>query len=108
MKKNKQWLLNLLILLFTVSVSVTVLPCGVILAYGLFGEVTSSTVVEDRDVEISDESQVFVRRKQVKGINIYNIWFEILMGVVCMIFVEYGLRLPRGDTIVTLKIRMDN
>lgn len=108
MKKNKQWLLNLLILLFTVSVSVTVLPCGVIHTYGLFGEVTSSTVTDDAESGISDESQIFTRRKQVKGINIYNIWFEILIGIVCMIFVEYGLRLPRGDTIVTLKVRMDN
>ncbi len=100
--------MRLLIFLFTVSVSVTVLPCGIINSYGLFGEITSSTITDDKDSEISDESRVFEIKNQTKGINIINIWFEIRIFIVCMIFAEYILRLPRGDTIVTLKVRMDD
>ena len=46
--------------------------------------------------------------KQIKGINIYNIWFEVLICVICMIYIQYIFRLPREDTIITFKVRMDN
>ena len=54
------------------------------------------------------ESRVFENRKQIKGINIYNIWFEVLICVICMIYIQYMFRLPREDTIITFKVRMDN
>lgn len=107
MKINKQWLIRLLILLFSVSVSVTVLPCGVINTCGLFGEVTSSTVIEDNDSVISEECQVYITKKNIKGINIFNLWFEIWIYILFFVFLEYVLRLPRRDTIVTLKVRID-
>ena len=44
MKEKKQWLIRLFIILFSVSVSVAVLPCGIINTHGLFGEITSSTI----------------------------------------------------------------
>lgn len=108
MKINKQWLIRLLMLLFSVSVSVTVFPCGVINAYGLFGEVTSSIVTEDKDSSISDESQVFKTKRNIKSINIFNVWFEIWISIICSAYLEYVFRLPRGDTIVTLKVRIND
>ena len=54
------------------------------------------------------ESRVFENRKQIKGINIYNILFEVLICVICMIYIQYMFRLPREDTIITFKVRMDN
>lgn len=45
MKDKKQWLIRLFIIRF--SVSVVVLPCGIINIHGLFGEITSSTITDD-------------------------------------------------------------
>ena len=108
MKNKKQWIIQLFILLFSVSVSIAVLPNGFIHTYGLFGEITSSTVASDEDSKISEEWQVFENRKQVKGVNVYNSWFEIWSCIIYLIFAAYILKLPRGDTIITLKVRMNN
>jgi hypothetical protein len=108
MKNKKQWLIRLLILLFTVSVSTTAIPCGIINIIGLFGEVKSSTVTEDKETEKANVRWVFVKRQQTKGETIYNIWYEVWVCIICMIFIFYVFRLPREDTIVTLKVRMDN
>lgn len=99
----------LFFLLFTISVSFTIIPCGIVNSYGLFGEVVHSVMTEDKGQEITDiESKNYIKKQKVKGVNIINIWFEILIAMVCMIFWEYIIRLPRGDTIVTLKVRMDH
>ncbi|MCM1174582.1 MAG: hypothetical protein NC341_05960 [Blautia sp.] len=108
MKINKQWLIRLSILLFSASVSVTVFPCGMINAYGLFGEVTSSAITEDQESIISDEIRIFKTTKNSKGINIFNVWFEIWICIICSAFLEYAFRLPEKDTIVTLKVRIDD
>lgn len=49
MEKKKRWLIRLFILLFSTSVSVAVLPIGIVNVYGLFGEITASSVTEDKD-----------------------------------------------------------
>jgi hypothetical protein len=108
MKDKKQWFIKLLILLFAVSVSTTVIPCEIINTHGLFGEIKSSAITEDKETEKADVRQLYVRRQQIKGENIYNIWYEVWLCIICMIFIYYMFRLPRGDTIVTLKVRMDN
>jgi hypothetical protein len=108
MKKKKQWLIRLLILLFMVSVSTTVIPCGIINTIGLFGEVKSSTVTEGKETGKANVRQIFVKKQQTKGENIYNIWYEVWVCIICMILIFYMLRLPRGDTIVTLMVRMDD
>ncbi|MBR1856351.1 MAG: hypothetical protein IJ803_04690 [Oribacterium sp.] len=87
MENKKRWLLRLLILLFSVSVSATVLPSGIANVYGLFGEITSSAVIEEKDSEIVDEKQIYELAKKVKGINVYNIWFEVWICNICRIFV---------------------
>jgi hypothetical protein len=108
MKDRKQWLIRLLILLFMVSVSTTVIQCGIINNIGLFGEVKSSAVVEDEETEEVNARQVFVKKQQIKGENIYNIWYEVWVYIVCIILIFYMLRLPRAATTVTLKVRMDD
>ena len=65
MKEKKQWLIRLFIILFSVSVSVAVLPCGIINTHGLFGEITSSTITNDDDNSSFQESRVFENRKQL-------------------------------------------
>ena len=107
MKEKKQWLIRLFIILFSASVSVAVIPCGIINTYGLFGEIISSTVISEENSSFQ-ESSVFENRKQMKEINIYNVWFDVWIFVICMIFFQYRFRLPRENTIILLKVRMDN
>lgn len=109
MDKKKYWILRLFFVLFTMSVSVAILPCGTINVHGLFCEVTTYVVVEDKEQEIVSIKDANHKKVQtVKGINILNIWFEILITVVCISFCANLIKLPRVDTIVTLKIRMDD
>ena len=108
MHKKRQLFMRLLILLFTISVSVTIIPCNSVYALGLFGEIKSSTVTEDNSLPEKLEKQVHTKTRKCKGINIINIWYELWCIIVCMIFAVYIVKLPRGDTIVTLKVRMDN
>ena len=109
MDKKKYWIIRLFFVLFSMSVSIAILPCGIINVHGLFGEVTTYVVVEDKEQEIVSIKDVDnIKVQTVKGINILNIWFELLIIVVCISFCANLVKLPRGDTIVTLKVRMDN
>lgn len=107
MNNKRAWIIRLLIILFTVSVSVAIVPCGVVNIYGALGEVYSSVTIEaEKETQLVKE-EVSKARKE-KGINVYNVWFVLCVIVLCIAFVEYSIRLPRGDTIVSLKVRMDN
>lgn len=109
MDKKKYWIIRLFFVLFSMSVSIAILPCGIINVHGLFGEVVTSTVVEDKGKEIVNIKSIDHEKVQtVKGVNILNVWFEIMIAVVCISFCANLAKLPRGDTIVTLKVRMDN
>lgn len=109
MDRKTQWITRLFFLLFTVSVSVAVLPGGIVNVHGLFGEVTACVIVEDEDhAEEQIRDKYYEAIQKVKGINIINIWFEVLLVAVCICFWANIKSLPRGDTIITLKVRMDN
>lgn len=109
MEKKKYWILRLFVVLFSVSVSIAILPSGIINVHGLFGEVTTSAMVEGKDQEISNLKAIDGEKVQTaKGRNIFNMWFEILITVICIRFCANLVKLPRGDTIVSLKVRMDN
>lgn len=108
MNKKHSFFVRLFILLFTVSVSVTIIPCNSIYTLGLFGEVKSSTVSEDSNFLGELDKQDYTKSCKHKGINIINIWYELWCSIVCMIFIMYLSRLPRGDTLITFKVRMDN
>jgi hypothetical protein len=109
MDKQNYWATRLFLVLFTISVSVAVLPCGIINVRGLFGEEIISTVVEDKEQEVVNIKSINHKKVQTaKGENIINRWFEILIAIICISFCANLVKLPRGDTIVTLKVRMDN
>ena len=79
MDKKKYWIIRLFFVLFTISVSVAILPCGIINVHGLFGDVTKYVVVEDKEQEIVSIEDVDHKKVQtVKGINILNIWLSLL------------------------------
>lgn len=108
MNKKHSFFVRLFILLFTVSVSTTIIPCNSIYTLGLFGEVKSSTVSEDSNFLEELDKQDYKKSCKHKGINIINICYELWCSIVCMIFIMHMSKLPRGDTIITLKVRMDN
>jgi len=107
MKSKHDWMMRLFILLFSISVSVAIIPCGVVNIYGTLGEVYSSVAIETENEAQLVKEEVSKARKD-KGINVYNVWFLLGAMVLCISYVEYAMRLPGGDTIVTLKVRMDN
>ena len=107
MKKENHWMMCLFILLFSISVSVAIVPCGVVNVYGALGEVYSSITIEAEEETQLVKAEVSKVRKE-KGINIYNVWFVLYVIVLYIAFIEYSIRLPRGNTIVTLKVRMDH
>lgn len=51
------------------------MSCGMIPAYGLFGEITSSVVISGNDLEILDKGRQIENRKPAVEVNGYNIWF---------------------------------
>ena len=103
MKKENHWMIRLFIFLFSISVSAAIMPCGVVNIYGALGEVYSSVTIEaEKEIE-QVKAEVSKARKE-KGINVYNVWFILCVIVLRIAVTEYSIRLPRGDTIVTLKV----
>lgn len=105
---KKSLLIRLYILLFTVSISTTVIPCGIVQSLGLFGEMKFSTVKQEKNLTEAIKKHIPIKVRKEKGIPIINIWLEIWICIISLIFIVYNLRLPRKDTIVTLKVRMNN
>jgi len=108
MEKRGQRFFRLIVLLFTLTVSVPLFPCEMVNTYGVFGEVQTSIVVNSFREEVSEIASKHTEHVRVKGTNIFNIWLLVSAGIVCIVFEMCIYRLPRDDTIVAKKVRMDN
>lgn len=109
MGKKKYWIIRLFFALFTMSVSFALFPCGIINVHGLFGETFTFIATEDEEQEIVNMKAINHEKIRVtKGVNIFNVWFEILIAVVWISFCSNLTKLPRSDTIVSRKVRMNN
>lgn len=64
------------------SISVTILCYGSINVYGLFGEIIISIVVDEEQEIVNIKSIDHEKVQTTKGINVFNVWFEILIAVV--------------------------
>jgi hypothetical protein len=108
LKKRK--LITLLYMwLFTVSITTTVIPCSVINIFGLLGEVKAATVSENRfSVTSLIKAKFLAVKRYIRGSNKYNYWYILLMIILYIRFTSYVFRLPRSNTIVSLKVRLDN
>ncbi len=62
MNSKSKFILRLFIIIFTVSISVTVIPSEVFNIYGLFGEIKSSTVTRENKKNI--EEIISILKKQ--------------------------------------------
>lgn len=106
---KKNLLLRLFIVLFTISVSTAIMPCGIVNIHGLFGELKSSVVTEEsRALTEEIEKQTIAKENRNKGINIFNSGMYIVIIILCLIFLLYTKSLPPENTIVTIKVRMNN
>ncbi len=100
---------RLFILCFTISVSIAVLPAGIINTYGMFGDVQARTVIHESQEETEElVAKAIYKQQHSKGINVYNVWLYLLICIIVIAYTIYCYRLPRGDTIITFKIRMNN
>lgn len=105
---RKRIIIRLFTVLFAVTLWTAVIPGGIINAYGLFGEVRAFTAMDEQQEQEKESAIYEAKAFRAKGINLFNIWFELLGILVCLIADAYIIKLPRGRTIVTLKVRMDN
>ena len=86
MKRENHWMMRLFILLFSISMSIAIVPCGVVNVYGAVGEVYSSVTIEaEKEAQIVKEE--FSKDRKEKVINVYNVWF-ILCVIVSYKFVK--------------------
>ena len=60
LKDRHRLIARLFVLFFSVSISVAVLPCGIINTHGLFGEITSSVVTDGEEESTIQESCIYL------------------------------------------------
>lgn len=108
MNHKCKFILRLFIVLFTVSVSTTVIPGEIINTYGIFGEVKTLTATNRNRKDAALIASSIKKADAIKGINKYNIWLEFVIIIICMIYASYVIKRPGKYTIVDLKVRMDD
>lgn len=107
-KKNSHCLIRLIPLLFALYVAVPIISYSYVPGHGLFGEMKFFVVVNEDNEEILEAfSKTTVSRNQ-KGKNIFNIWLLVLAYITCLRLLEHSIKLPKADTIVAKKVRMNN
>lgn len=107
--RKKQIMLSVFLFLFSICITITVIPGLGVPSYGLFGDITS-TCVSEETTEQMIVSNSYKHQKTVEQ-SVYHIfcaWFAILIAIVFLRYASYALRLPNQETIVTLKVRMDD
>lgn len=107
-KKSSFCLMRLFLLFFTLYVTVPMISCSYVPSYGLFGELKSLAIVSENKEEIFEVySRINIQRKQ-KGKNIFNLWLYFLVLIICLRLLAHNIKLPKADTIVAKKVRMNN
>ncbi len=107
-KKNCRYLMRLFLLLFALSATVPIISYSYVPSYGLFGELKSLVVVNGNKEEISEVSSKITVRKKQKDKNIFNLWLLVLALISCLRLLAHSIKLPKTDTIVAKKVRMNN
>ena len=104
--KLKCLLIRLFIVLFTVSISIAIIPSGILFLQGLFGEVKIA-VAEDRETaqEQHDKQQNI---KLEETIRVFNIWLLIIIEILVLRFIIHSLKAPPHQTLVSIRVRMDD
>lgn len=99
----------LLFLLFGILLSLSVVPSGGIVSHGLFGEAEAVSFVQEEKAETAVLSQaVRVVQKDARGFKTFCSYLLLIILVLCLQFAAYQYRLPKMETMITRKVRMDN
>lgn len=107
-KKNGFRPIRLFLLLFVLYVTVPMISCIYVPSYGLFGELKPFVVVIENKEEIFEVSSwINVQSKQINK-NIFNLWLYFLVFITCLRLLAHSIKLPKADTIVAKKVRMNN
>lgn len=107
-KKNSYCLMRLFLLLFALYVTVPIISYSYVPSYGLFGELKSLVVVNENQEELEEVSSKTTVQRKRKGKNIFNSWLLVLVYIACLRLLAHSIKLPKADTIVAKKVRMDN
>ncbi len=107
MKKNSYCLMRLF-LLFALLVIVPINSYICIPSYGMFGELKTVVAADENKEEIAEVSSKVTVQKKQKGKNILNLWLTILIYIVCLRLLVHSIKLPKNETIVAKKVRMNN
>lgn len=109
MNRKKQLVVKTMILLFTVSVSVAAVPGTGIHSYGLFGEIKTISINDNnKEVVISAIPHSIKSANKVISLNVFNIWFEIVIAIILLKYTMFWVKLPCFKTIVSMKVRMND
>ncbi len=108
MTKKYSYCLMRLFLLFALFVTVPINSYIYIPIYGLFGELKTLVVADEYNEEIAEVSSKVTAHKKQKGKNIFNLWLVILVYIACLRLLAHIILLPKTDTIVAKKVRMNN
>lgn len=99
----------LLFLLFGILLSLQAVPSGGIISHGLFGEAEAVSFVQEEKEETAVLSQAIREiQKAVKGLMVFCSYLLLVILVICLQFTVYQYRLPKVETMVTRKVRMDH
>ena len=108
MSRKENFLLRLFLIFFTVSVSAAVIPCGIVTAYGLFGEAGTSVVTDEGSVDAEEVSPVVKSVRAARQARLYPVWLVADVLILCRIHPARGMRLSGRDTLVALKVRIND
>lgn len=106
-RKNSYCLMRLL-LLFAFFATIPMNSYTYVPSYGLFGELKTLIVANENKEETAEVSSKVTVQKKQKGKNIFNLWFYYLVLIICLRLLAHRIKLPKADTIVAEKVRMNN
>lgn len=109
MNRKKQTAFRLFVVLFMIFIFAPASSSTIILSYGLLGQV-KSVLVSENQVQIQEQKNKADQNniESQKDIQIFNIWLLILAIILYIKYALYGLRLPRKNTLVLMKVCIDN
>ena len=107
--KLKSLLMRLFIVFFSVSISATIIPSGIVISQGLFGEV-KCVVVEKSEIEKEEKEQhnLQLKHKVKATVQAFNIWLLIIIAILVLSFKIHSEKAPPHQTLVSTRVRMDN
>ena len=108
MSRKENFLLRRFLIFFTLSVSVAVIPCGIVTAYGIFGEARTFVVTEEGSAGAEEVAPVVKSARAVRQARLYPVWLLVDVLILCRIHPACGMRLPDSDTLVAIKVRMND